>query len=225
MGRQSLIWPKRWCPAKQGTPSGVLRRKQHRLFSFTTGEKNLLYRCNNSFFCVCPIKLTSVKPAFWRELAKLFHFVLSKGRLDYKPAGRSCDQTVAKFLLITPIRLIGRGIWGLSRLESPQILPSSTSREAAANSFLVIFVTRTAGAGCDGNGEKRKAASFPSHPGRQYEVIQFLLAFTLLSEVCTSWRLTHYFRVLWLRRQPICFSSSRKVLIWSHLCRESTTEI
>lgn len=39
MGRQSVIWPKRRCPAKQGTLSGVLSRKKYRLFSFTTGGK------------------------------------------------------------------------------------------------------------------------------------------------------------------------------------------
>ena len=39
MGRQSLIWPKRRFPAKQGTLSGVLSRKKYRLFSFTTGGK------------------------------------------------------------------------------------------------------------------------------------------------------------------------------------------
>ena len=38
------------------------------------------------------------------------------------------------------------------------------------------------GSRCDGNGRTRKASSFPSHPGRLYEVIQFLLAFTLLAK-------------------------------------------
>lgn len=36
----------------------------------------------------------------------------------------------------------------------------------AADSFLVVFATRTAGAGCGGNGKKGTASSFPSHPGR-----------------------------------------------------------